>query len=204
MNARQFLGLLFGHKSLEGLHLAVWDRQTHKTEAFKLPDLDGAARNAEARKDTQDVYFGVCPYTQVDPGSRGNASQAGALVGLWIDLDVQGPAHKAENLPPTRLAAFDLLYEAAKPPSLVISSGYGLQAWWTFKEPFLITSDAARKEAGAMAKGWVDHLGRKAAKYGWKVDPVGDLARVLRLPGTKNHKLAGDALAVGVMRGKAA
>lgn len=188
MNAGEFLSLLFGHPSLNGLYLTIWDRQTHRTAAFALPAIEAAATNAMARADTQDVYFGVCPYREITPGSRGTAEQAGALVGLWVDIDVQGPAHKVSNLPPNRIAAFDLLYECAKPPSLVISSGYGLQAWWAFRQPMLITNDAERVEAARLAVAWTDHVKARAAKHGWHVDPTGDLARVLRLPGTKNHK----------------
>lgn len=187
--ARDFLSLLFGHPSLAGLYLAIWDRQTHKTAAFQLPDLEAAAANAEARATTTDVYFGVCPYTAVDPMSRGTADRAGALVGVWLDVDVRHPeAHKAENLPPTREAAFDLIYEMPRAPTLVVSSGYGLQAWWAFREPLLIKTEAQRIEAGMISTGWVAAANRRAAKHGWKLDPVGDLARVLRLPGTWNRK----------------
>lgn len=189
MTALEFLSLLFGHESLAGLYLTIWDRQTHRTSAFTLPELAGAAANAEARAESQDVYFGVCPYTAVDPGSRGKADQAGALVGTWLDVDVKHPeAHKAENIPETTEQAFDLIYEMPKPPTLVVSSGYGLQAWWLFREPLLIRTLEDRIDAGQVATGWVATANRRAAKHGWKLDPVGDLARVLRVPGTWNRK----------------
>ena len=35
--AHDFLSLLFGHPSLSGLLLTVWDRQTHHTHTFELP-----------------------------------------------------------------------------------------------------------------------------------------------------------------------
>jgi hypothetical protein len=201
MTPLAFLELLFNHPSLEGLYLTIWDRQTKRTEAFQLPDLASAAVNAEARAGANDVYFGVCPYRQVAAGSRGNAGDAAAMVGLWADIDVAGPAHAKNDLPPTAVEAFDLLYECARPPTLIISSGYGLQAWWVFDEPFLIRTEADRIKAAKMAKGWVDHVQTRADRHGWKIDPVGDLARVLRLPGTKNHK-QGEARPVEVMAAK--
>ncbi len=188
-DAKEFLSLLFGHSSLGGLYLAVWDKQTKATHAFQLPDIESAANDAVARAEAADVYFGVCPYVKVEPGSRGDASQAGALVGVWLDVDVKDPtAHKADNIPETREQAFDLIYEMPRPPTVVVSSGYGLQAWWTFREPFLIRTEAQRLEAAAASSGWVTLANRRAAKRGWKLDPVGDLARVLRLPGTFNRK----------------
>lgn len=189
MTSREFLGLLFGHPALAGLYLTVWDRQTKRTAAFALPELDAAAENAAARAEATDVYFGTCPYTAVVEGSRGDAAHAGALVGVWLDVDVRhSDAHKADNLPETREQAFDLIYEMPKPPTAVVSSGYGLQAWWVFREPFLIRTEADRIEAGQVSAGWVASANRRAAKHGWKLDPVGDLARVLRLPGTWNRK----------------
>lgn len=189
VDAGDFLSLLFDHPSLAGLYLAIWDKQTKATHTFQLPDLERAAEDAVTRAQAADVYFGVCPYVRVEPGSRGDASLAGALVGLWLDVDVRDPAaHKSDQIPETREQAFDLIYEMPRPPTVVVSSGYGLQAWWTFAEPFLIRSDADRLEAGRAAAGWVSVANHRAQKHGWKMDPVGDLARVLRIPGTFNRK----------------
>ncbi len=200
MTSREFLALLFGHPSLNGLYLAIWDRQTKGTAAFQLPDLEGAAVNSEARAETQDVYFGVCPYTSISNGSRGTADQAGAMVGVWLDVDVRHPdAHKAENIPETREQAFDLIYEMPMKPTAVVSSGYGLQAWWLFEQPWILTNAADRIEAGMTSAGWVARANKVAAKHGWRLDPVGDLARVLRLPGTWNRKGA-EPRAVEVVR----
>ncbi len=188
-SAREFLSLLFGHSSLDGLLLTIWDRQTHHTHTFRLPDTDGAAGDAEARARDCDVYFGVCPYVAVDPGSRGTQAQAGAMVGVWLDVDVKNAAaHKGEAYPETDEQAFDLIYDMPKRPSVVVHSGYGLQAWWLFTEPHLLKTDAERIEAGQMAAGWVAVGNRLAKKHGWQLDKVGELARVLRIPGTKNRK----------------
>jgi putative DNA primase/helicase len=189
VDAENFLSLLFGHPSLAGLYLAIWDKQSHRTHAFQLPDLERAAADAVTRAESADVYFGVCPYVQIAPGSRGEADLAGALVGVWLDVDVKDPtAHKASNLPETREQAFDLIYEMPTPPTVVVSSGYGLQAWWALDEPFVFRSEADRLQAAGIAKAWVSLANQRAQKHGWMVDPVGELGRVLRLPGTFNRK----------------
>lgn len=198
-----FLSLLFGrHAALEGQWVSVWEKREKRTAFFRIPDqLPTAAAYAETLSAASDVYFGVCPYLEPAKEGRGTAEGAGALVGLWLDVDVyHAGAHAKKDLPPTREAAFDLVYELPnQPPSKVISSGYGLQAWWLFREPFLIRDEASRLEAAKMAKGWVDLWSRRAKAHGWTLDPVGDLARILRLPGTKNHKQAGDARPVEVV-----
>lgn len=66
------------------------------------------------------------------------------------------------------------------PPSVVIDSGGGYHCYWLLSEPFLLTTDADRKRARRAQYAWVDLVGS---------DPdAKDLARVLRLPGTLNHK----------------
>ena len=169
--------------------MCIWDRQTKGSAFFSTLELQCAAENAAARAETADVYFGVCPYSQRPANGRGSEDIAGALVGLWLDVDVyHESAHKATNLPPTREAAFDLLYEMPRKPSVVVSSGYGLQGWWVFDEPIIIRTQEDRARCKKLAEGW--NLGAQAVgrKHGWHVDNVGDLARVLRLPGTWNRK----------------
>ncbi len=185
-----FLESIFSHPALASHVVAIWDRQTKRTEAFRIGDqLPDAAQSALTRSQDTDVYVGTCPYTHVAPGGRGNAGTASALVALWIDIDIYDEvAHRNTKLPPNQDAALDLLKECDRPASITLATGYGLQAWWLLAEPFLITDDATRARAAKIARGWVDHVRGKAARHGWHVDPVGDLARVLRIPGTWNRK----------------
>ena len=190
MTPLAFLQYVFQHPSLDNLVIAIWDKQTKRTETFRIGEhLVAAANDALIRAESCDVYVGTCPYRRVNRGSRGTVDQVGALVALWIDIDIYDEiAHRNTNLPPNRDAALELLRECDRRPSITLNTGYGLQAWWLLREPFLITDDQTRKKAERMARGWVDHVRSKAAPHGWHIDPVGDLARVLRLPGTWNRK----------------
>src|SRR5437867_621936 len=60
------------------------------------------------------------------PTTRGYSETAIALPGLWADFDIQSPAHKSENLPPTKEAARALLREFPPTPTLVVDSGHGV------------------------------------------------------------------------------
>ncbi len=77
------------------------------------------------------------------------------------------------------------------PPSLLVHSGGGLQAWWLFKEPWALEHAEEVAKAGALSARWIRALRARAAARGWDLDSVGDLPRVMRVPGTANCKIAG-------------
>jgi hypothetical protein len=72
-------------------------------------------------------------------------------------------------------------------PSIIVQSGHGLHAYWLFKETWLFESDEERTRAASLAKRWHGKVCSIAAKHQWAIENLGDLTRVLRLPGTFNH-----------------
>ncbi len=187
-----FLRLLFGHPSLSDLYVPLWFKPKNGTpqhETWPATRLDEAAAAAIAASTTADVYLRVTPIGFIPAGNtRGDKDDARALVALYADIDVAGVGHAKSDLPPDRVAAFDLLYECEKKPSVVVASGGGLHAWWIFREPFLITDAKTLAEAKEMAEGWEKHVQARGRRHGWNIDTVAQLSRVLRLPGTMNHK----------------
>ena len=107
-----------------------------------------------------DVYFGVAPRT----GRGGSTEYVEELTCVWADLDCKHHS-KADRL--DQLAALDT------PPSILIDSGHGYHAYWLLDAP--IDPEDGRRCMAALA----------SALDG---DAVGDLPRVLRVPGTTNHK----------------
>lgn len=71
--------------------------------------------------------------------------------------------------------------EALDPvPSVLIDSGGGYHAYWLLDTPWVLTTDDDRQQAGRLQAAWVTFV---------EGDPQSkDLARVLRIPGTLNHK----------------
>ncbi|MEU5946287.1 hypothetical protein ABZ793_12085 [Micromonospora sp. NPDC047465] len=138
-------------------------------------------------------------------GGRGSAADSLALPGLWADIDIAGPGHKHDvcpadcqlkdrhvcvtrPLPPTEDAGRQIIAESGLPePTLWVHSGGGLYPWWLLNEHIDITADnlANIKELSAR---WQTVIARSAAKLGYHYGPVGDLARILRIPGTVNRK----------------
>ena len=73
-------------------------------------------------------------------------------------------------------------------PSIVVNSGNGIHGYWLLDKPFIIETEEDR-HISSIFKGFGRYVNSEAKKHGWKIDSVYDLARILRVPGTINHKL---------------
>lgn len=175
---------------LGGHHLLLWRLPSRRSEWFQELTSDTIAKIAQWAE-TEDVYAGCgLRHTNLGPTRRGERIEVAAIPGLWIDADYSGPSgkHKKPNLPPTEADAMALIAEMGPPPSAIVHSGHGLQAWWLFREPWVFEEDADRDKAEHLTKAWCDTFRAKARAHGWDADQVGDLPRVMRMPGTWNRK----------------
>jgi hypothetical protein len=114
----------------------------------------------------EDVYVGVAARRDATSGTLANCA---TLSAGFTDIDFKTtPEAEARR----RLAAFPF------PRSILVHSGHGLHAYWLLREPIDLSCDTARARA---------LLQRLAAAFGG--DPsAAEPARVLRIPGTWNHK----------------
>ena len=176
--------------------LVVWTRQDKATRAFDLVRVDAveeATDYVSARGGESDVYAAVGLQSETPhKGGRGGEDGVLALPGVWVDIDIRSPAHKSTELPETEEEALALVATVGLEPSVLVRSGYGLQAYWLFKEPFLIEDDTERQELKSLSRRFQQLLRLNASARGWKIDPTADLCRILRVPGTFNHKIAGE------------
>lgn len=187
--AAQFLEALFGDEPDNGL-ICIWTLPGKHSRYFS--NAENAAAYAASVGNAANVYFGV----GLTPGGltasqRVKAEEVVALGGLWVDIDVANPlAHsKSDRLPPTIEDARRILNECPMQPTIVVMSGYGLQAYWAFKEPWEIDNDVDRAQAAALSHAWTRTVAAIADRLGgWVMDATHDLARVMRLPGTFNVK----------------
>jgi len=146
---------------------------------------------AEQVAQGKDVYTGVsiAPVTaEFHFYARIANSQSGGIAGLWADIDIAGPSHQKQNLPPNVYAALEALKGVGYEPSITIHSGHGLQCWWLFVRPWLFQDAHELKLAQEQTQAWHDLIAREFKKYGFTLDATHDLARVMRLPGTMNNK----------------
>jgi hypothetical protein len=186
--ASGFLRALYDSEDGAG-HVVLFALPSRHARAFLATRLWEAGREAVTMAQSADVYFGVG--LQREPpqqGKRGTAADVVALPGLWGDLDLQMPYRTRTNLPATVDEAMGFLYELPLRPTAVVHSGGGLQPWWAFKELWRFDSDEERERATRLSLGWQGFVQAMARRQGWEVDDTADLARILRLPGTLNHK----------------
>jgi hypothetical protein len=96
------------------------------------------------------------------------------VTAAWADIDfhqVHPDREPAERIAWSRLNAFPL------PPSILVHSGNGRQAWWLYDHPMALSDEWPAERFESINRGIAKALGG---------DAVHDLARVLRVPGTMN------------------
>jgi P4 family phage/plasmid primase-like protien len=191
---------------LPGASLHLW-RKNSRTEWFPVTEAGLAELAGRAAKLHGHVYWSVCAHDRdqcieaaigaakakaeekgEDPAkaaakaatyARGIAEACVAIPGLWLDLDISDwKADAAKKRYPAEQVARDMLASLPLPPSAMVYSGGGLYPLWLFDEP------ANLAEHRDLPARWTAHL--RGRLNGYDLDATGDLARVLRMPGTLN------------------
>ena len=145
----------------------------------------------------EEVYTGV---SLADPHkgrfttkNRIEEVAAGAIAGVWADIDVFHPVHtKAEWLPANREEAQEVMDQLPYEPTLIVDSGHGLQYWWLLEAPWVFENEAEWGEARRVTQWWHRQTKALFEARGWTTDSVFDLSRVMRVPGTFNNKVKDD------------
>ena len=182
--AIEFLTAMFGDDVTSNRRIAVFTTPDRRTRFFG--DRKELVAYAAEQSRTQNVYFGM-GLIEGQPKGRGKLTDITGIGTLWCDIDTSGPAHSKDNLPKNLEEAKGILTEMPFPPSVIVSSGHGLHAYWLLQEPWIFDNEGQRARAASLAKRWHGKVCSVAAKHGWALENLGDLTRVLRLPGTLNH-----------------
>lgn len=187
-DAEKFLEALFGDKP-DSLNVLIWTLPGRESAWFT--SISSAARYGTTEAEGE-VYVGVGLSPQ-DFGrtARCKAEDVAAIGGLWADVDVADETRKKANLPRSEDEALAILSDLPLKPTALVHSGGGFQAWWMFKELWTFEKEGERERAAQLARRFNETLRNVARRRGANVDSTHDLARVLRLPGTVNNKIAG-------------
>ncbi len=155
-------------------------------------DLTQASWDTIANAAKDQPYFGVLlqhPSGKQPGQSRSKNATGYAAPGLWFDIDFSTGDHKQAGPLPLNVEEVLAFLATLPPASLIVHTGGGVHAHWLFKELFMIRSVCDRAEFAHLADRFTATLADKAmADHGWNLDRLGDLARVLRAPGTINSK----------------
>lgn len=164
MSAVDLLGILHpdGHRDLR----AIRNGQV-VTASVGADDATAVSRFAAAHQDSN-VYFGVATRS---PFGR-STEDCLALHSLFVDHDFKDvPEAEARE----RLRSFPFV------PSATVTSGGGWHSYWFLREPIDLTNGGAAEAKVAL---------RRLVTFLQGDLSAAEPARVLRLPGTLNHKYA--------------
>ena len=125
-----------------------------------------------------DWYYTVNGHDPDSAGSRGKNISARTMYSLYADIDFNTKPD-AKKRYPSPAETHAMLESHPRQPSIIVHTGGGLHVYWVFSAPL----DA--QENKLLPKLWQDDLRRR---LGCEMDSTADLARILRLPGTWNHK----------------
>lgn len=152
-------------------------------------DRAGAYVNHLNQAGARGIYCRTTSLTSRPTQGRGGDDDSLTLPGLAADLDIAGPGHRTPKpLPATPAEARRIIdHSGLLAPSLWVHSGGGLYAWWLLDRPWHI-DDLPR--AKRLCARWQDPIAHAAEQLGYSHGRLGDLARILRIPGTINRKPA--------------
>jgi len=194
---QQFIRDIFGDALGERRRLSIFAVPSLLSELFD--DVDKAVAHAENLATQQNIYFGL-GLIAGRPAGRGKAEDVAAIGALWADIDLASEAHPGKKLPATVDEAEAILARVPLVPSMLVHSGHGLHAYWLLDRPWVFQDAQDRARAATLARGWHGAVCSAAEALGWKLENLGDLARVLRLPGTWNYNGGGQPVEVRILR----
>jgi hypothetical protein len=175
-----------------GHYLCVWTKKgpaatdPKKSRHFRLDDLQAAAEYAVTEsEDGWDTYFTVAAHgADLGPNSRGRIDEKTFGWCLYLDIDSRGaPGHKAA---PEQLWSDEdvvlCLQTLGISPNAVVRTGGGYHLY-----VFLDRAYPAA-EVGATCKAFQEAVRRFGEARGLVTDATGNIAQVLRVPGSYNWK----------------
>ena len=157
------------------------------TKFFSHPLKEDLLLNALRRWVPYNVWFSIGLFEKRPHKGRGKVSDVIGIPGFVADIDCKGGVHNEKNLP-TKEEALESILEFPFKPSMIIWSGGGFQAYWIFDEPWIFGDSGERKKATDLSLRWQRYIVNTGKEKGWKLDSVGSLEHLFRIPGTFNHK----------------
>lgn len=141
----------------------------------------------------REIYVGVgLRENKPTPQKRGGSKDVIGVPGLWAEFDIAGEGHESSRVyPPDEKAIRKAIKATGLKPTILVHSGHGLQAWWLFKDIWTFKDGVEREKFATLAKNWQGTLQAHLKTDGFEMDSTADLARVLRVAGTVNHKVKG-------------
>lgn len=184
-DAENFLRALWEKKPTAPA-IQLWRKSDKKSFYYSRLDsaVDWISGNSES-----DIYMaaGLAPKQQPPNKQRATKLTVVGIPGVWADIDVNGGPDGKTGVA-RNLEQAEELAESLLAPTVLVHSGYGIQAWWLFEEPWLFANEEEREKAQRIVTGFQGALRAEAKKLGFTIDSTFDISRLMRVPGGYNHK----------------
>ncbi len=144
-------------------------------ESFFSNNLEEINKKVEELKPHNDIYFGIAPRKNNDSGKKDNCS---SISSLWVDIDCGQDGHKKSSFFSSKEEALTHIKRVTIKPSLIVDSGNGLHLYFFLNQKLGLNEETIpliekiNKTLGLLFGG----------------DSVHNVDRIMRLPGTQNHK----------------
>ena len=167
--------------------IVFFDKEIKRSACIEAPQLNEELIDQGDDSASKDIYFGVCLQEKRVPSyMRGKSATTCAMPGVWLDVDFK--KDNGKNYPPDMDTALNLLGEFPLEPTIIVHSGGGLHVYWLFTSLWVFGGSEDRLYAQTLLKRFNQHFKAMFKEHGYHLDSTGDLARVLRVPGTINTK----------------
>lgn len=183
-----------------GDKITLWTVPGRRAHQFDFRGINNIGP-VVARFGNHEVYNLIAAQgTLTEPNKeRGSYETTTILPAVALDIDIKGPGHAESRLPETLDDALSLArFIAPCPPTFIVHSGGGIQPYWTFHEPIYLDTPDVKASVQTAMRAFMAIFKAEARRRGWEIDSTCDLARVLRVPGSINHK-NGDARPVSII-----
>ena len=190
--ARQYIDLLFTDDPADDERIVLVEFRDNKVRVVPCRTREEAAKYANGRTD---VYCALAlqPASVLINGRRGGNDTATGIVGFGVDVDAEKEGH---NYPPTKQVALDLSRSFPVRPTVVVDSGGGYHLHFLLKELLRFDDEQERARAAQMLKALGSRFRAHFETHGYELDFTHDLARILRVPGTRNSKRDGHIVGI--------
>jgi len=130
------------------------------------------------------IYFGVHPVIEIPKfnasGKAAPPQNVRSQIGVIAAINCVFAEFDAKAWEGGKESILYHLNDLPLQPSIVIDSGGGYHCYWLLNKPLLLQCEADRTRAAHIQAAWV--------KFVQSDEDAKDLARVLRVPGTRNYK----------------
>lgn len=181
-DTRTFIGALWPLGLDEGEQVALsWQLPGGNVINASYTSTDELAEAAGRGGTGRNVWLNIAS-RRAGTDKRGSEADCLRLPALWADLDIAHEGAHADAGFATEADAYAALAAMPVAPTMIVHTGYGLSAWWVLDEPADVTDARPLLAALKATVGRVTEGRHDPAVY--------DVARMMRLPGTQNVKVA--------------